>query len=57
MEIVASLGYTTGVERIAHFGLGDVVEVDVVVTPPLPHEPVTLTGVTADQHIRVPDGC
>lgn len=56
-DIVASLGYTTGVERIAHFGLGEADSVDVVVTPPPPHEPITLPNVTANQHIRLPAGC
>lgn len=55
-DIVASLGYTSGVERFAHFGLGDLTEVDVVVTPPLPHEPTVVT-IEANQHIRLPDGC
>ena len=56
-EIVASLGYTTGVQRIAHFGLGDVASVDVVVTPPFPHHPIVLEQVAANQHIRLPAGC
>ncbi|MDQ3781883.1 MAG: ASPIC/UnbV domain-containing protein, partial [Actinomycetota bacterium] len=56
-EIVATVGYTAGVEQIAHLGLGDIAEVDVVVTPPARHDPVTLTGVAADQHLRLPSGC
>ncbi len=56
-EIVASLGYTAGVEQHAHFGLGDVEEVDVVITPPLPHDPILLEGIAADRHIRLPAGC
>jgi hypothetical protein len=55
-EIVASVGYTVGVERFAHFGLGDLTEVDIVVTPPAPNEPIALT-VSADQHLRLPSGC
>lgn len=55
-EIVASLGYTAGVERTAHFGLGDAANVDVVVTPPLPHQPIVAT-LAADQHVRFPGGC
>jgi hypothetical protein len=54
-EIVATVGYTAGVERIAHFGLGDVEEVDVVVGPP-GADPLTVTA-TANTHIRLPDGC
>ena len=56
-EIVASLGYTAGVQQYAHFGLGQVTQVDVVVRPPQPHDPVTLTLMAADQHIRIPNGC
>lgn len=56
-EIVATVGYTVGVERIAHFGLGETASVDVVVTPPLPHPPIVLEGVAANQHIRLPSGC
>ena len=55
-EIVASVGYTAGVERIAHFGLGDLTEVDIIVTPPAPNAPITLT-LSADQHVRLPSGC
>ncbi len=55
-EIVASLGYTAGVEQVAHFGLGERTEADIVVTPPLPQDPITMT-VAADQHIRLPSGC
>ena len=55
-EIVASVGYTAGVERFAHFGLGTLTEVDVVVTPPPPHAPITMS-VAADQHLRLPNGC
>ncbi len=56
-EIVASLGYTAGVLQVAHFGLGDATTVDVIVTPPRGAEPVTVDGVAADQHIRLPGGC
>ncbi len=55
-EIVATVGYTAGVERTAHFGLGDATAVDIVVTPPLPHEPMAFLA-TVDAHIRLPDGC
>ncbi len=56
-EIVATVGYTAGVEQTAHVGLGDVTGVDVVVIPPAGHDPITITGVIADRHIRLPDGC
>jgi hypothetical protein len=56
-EIVASLGYSAGVERIAHFGLGEADSVDLVITPPMPADPITLSGVAVDQHLRVPSGC
>jgi hypothetical protein len=55
-EIVASVGYTAGVERSAHFGLGTFTQVDIVVTPPLPNASITMT-VATDQHVRLPDGC
>jgi hypothetical protein len=55
-EIVATVGYSAGVEQVAHIGLGEVTEVDLVVTPP-GGEPITVTGVRADRHLRLPDGC
>jgi hypothetical protein len=55
-EIVASVGYTSGGERFAHFGLGDRSEADIVVTPPPPGSPITMT-VASDQHVRLPNGC
>jgi hypothetical protein len=55
-EIVATVGYTAGVEQVAHIGLGDVAEVDLVVTPP-GADPITVTGVRADRHLRLPNGC
>ncbi len=33
-SIVATVGYTAGVEQVAHIGLGDVAEVDLVVISP-----------------------
>jgi hypothetical protein len=56
-EIVASVGYTAGVEQIAHFGLGKADVVDFVVTPPPPHSPVRLESIEVDRHLRVPEGC
>lgn len=55
-EIVASLGYTAGVERSAHFGLGETTRVDIVVTPPRSASSITIAA-DADQHVRLPDGC
>ncbi len=55
-EIVASLGYTAGSLHLAHFGLGELTEVDVVVRPPR-SEPVTLERIAVDRHIRLPAGC
>ncbi len=55
-EIVATVGYTAGIEQVAHIGLGDVAEVDLVVTPP-GADPITVTGVRADRHVRLPNGC
>jgi hypothetical protein len=56
-EIVVSQGYSAGNEAVAHFGLGGVTEVDVVVSPPPAFDPITLVGVVADQHLRLPNGC
>lgn len=56
-EITASLGYSAGVGRVAHFGLGAEESVDLVITPPFPADPLVLRGVPADQHVRVPSGC
>ncbi|MEN8238963.1 MAG: CRTAC1 family protein [Actinomycetota bacterium] len=55
-DIVASVGYTAGIERFAHFGLGDLTHVDIVVTPPSPNEQIGLE-VSSDQHVRLPSGC
>jgi hypothetical protein len=55
-EIVASAGYTSGNELIAHLGLGDVTEVDLEVSPP-GREQVVLRDVPVDRHLRLPTGC
>jgi hypothetical protein len=55
-EIVASAGYTSGNELIAHLGLGDVSQVDLKVSPP-GHEQVALRDVPVDRHLRLPTGC
>lgn len=56
-EIVVSLGYTAGVLPVAHFGLGDVTVVDVVVTGPHGAAPLTINDVPADGHLLAPHGC
>ena len=55
-EITASLGYTAGVELMAHFGLGETNTVDIVVTSQ-GSEPVSLSGVTANSRIDVGGDC
>lgn len=55
-EISVTQGYSAGVLPIAHFGLGDVDAVTVRLTPP-GTDPIELTDVAANQHIRWPDGC
>jgi hypothetical protein len=55
-EITATVGYTAGVELVAHFGLGEATEVDLVVSPP-GGEVSTLEGVAADQQIQVGGDC
>jgi hypothetical protein len=56
-EITTTQGYSAGVAPVAHFGLGDVGQVDVRLTPPGDSEPVVLPAVAADQHLRYPNGC
>jgi enediyne biosynthesis protein E4 len=56
-EITVSQGYSAGNEPVAHFGLGDVTAVDVVVSPPLVVAPIVVTGLATDQHVRLPNGC
>jgi enediyne biosynthesis protein E4 len=68
-EIVASAGYTTGSEQVAHLGLGGEAAVDLVVSPPrrdgtVPGGPddivpddIVLGAVPADRHLRFPAGC
>lgn len=56
-EITVSQGYSAGNEPVAHFGLGDFTAVDVVVSPPLDVAPIVMTGLAADQHVRLPNGC
>jgi hypothetical protein len=54
--ITASRGYSAGVAAVAHIGLGDTDTVDVVVRLPGGHE-LSITGVSANRHIRLPGGC
>jgi hypothetical protein len=54
-EITATQGYTAGTELLAHFGLGDIDVVDVVVTRP-GGDPVTESGLAVNRHVRLP-GC
>jgi hypothetical protein len=56
-EITTTQGYSAGVAPIAHFGLGDVDRIDVVLTPPGDGAPVRLADLPADQHLRYPSGC
>ena len=54
--ITASRGYSAGVPAIAHFGLGEIDTVDVVVRLPGGRE-LSMSGVSANRHIRLPGGC
>ncbi len=56
-EIVATLGYTAGVDRVAHFGLGDLDTVDVLITPPFGGEPMLIEGISADARISIGGAC
>ena len=51
-EIVASVGYAAGVEPRAHFGLGDRVSADVVVTAPF-RDPIVLESVPSDHTVVI----
>ena len=56
-EINVTQGYAGGVLPIAHFGLGDADQVDVSLIPPGDRDPILLAGLSANQHIRWPEGC
>jgi len=55
-EIGVSVGYGAGRQPIAHFGLGGTDRVDVVIVAP-DGQVNELLGITADQHLRWPNGC
>ena len=52
-EIVASVGYTAGVERVAHVGIGDRDSVSIVVSVPALVEPVVVTEVAAGTRLSI----
>jgi len=55
-EISVGGGYSSGRLPVAHFGLGQDTVVDISIN--LPDGTVTeLTNITADQHLRWPEGC
>ncbi len=58
-EITLSQGYSAGNEAVAHFGVGDVEAVDIVVAPPpaFASDDLVLTDQAVDQHLRLPSGC
>jgi enediyne biosynthesis protein E4 len=56
-DITTTQGYSSGVAPVAHFGLGEVDRVDVRLVPPGDGEPIVLTDIAADQHLRYPAGC
>lgn len=56
-DITVTQGYSAGVLPVAHFGLGDAETVDVRLVPADGSEPITLGDVTANQHLRWPNGC
>ncbi len=55
-DITASLGYTAGVELMAHFGIGEAMTVDILVTS-AGMDPVSLSGVEANSRIVVAGDC
>ncbi|MGH8952682.1 MAG: CRTAC1 family protein [Acidimicrobiia bacterium] len=56
-EITVTQGYSAGVAPVAHFGLGDLQEVDLRLVPTGGAEPIDLPAIAADQHLRYPAGC
>ena len=54
-EIGVGIGYGAGREPMAHFGLGEVATADLVIQTP--DGSSELHDVSADQHLRWPDGC
>ncbi len=56
-EITVTQGYSAGVLPIAHFGLGNLDEVDVRLTPRGDAEAILIEDVAGNQHIRWPAGC
>lgn len=56
-EITATVGYTAGLELVAHFGLGDTQIVDLAVLPFGSDEPEIITGVEANRRIAVAGSC
>jgi hypothetical protein len=52
-EIATGFGYASSQEAVAHFGLGERVECDVVVTLPHARGRVTRAGVKADQRVTI----
>jgi len=56
LEIGVGGGYSSGRLPVAHFGLGDETVVDLTITLP-DGTGTSLPGVTADQHLRWPNGC
>ena len=55
-EIAVSAGYASGQLPIAHFGVGDLIAVDVTIE--LTDGSVAeLDDVPVDQHLRWPEGC
>ena len=54
-EITVTQGYSAGVLPEAHFGLGDLTEVQVRLVPRGAADPVVIENVAANQHLRWPD--
>ncbi len=53
-EITATQGYVSATELTAHFGVGDLDTVDIVVTPPDGDQTI-ISGTAVNRHIRLPD--
>lgn len=56
-EISATVGYTAGIESIAHLGVGQLASVDLVVSEATDGSTTLLSGVPVDRHVRIGGGC
>lgn len=54
-EVIVGQGYGAGSPPVAHLGLGDVGEVDLILRPAWSDDPLELKGRSVDGRLRIPD--